>query len=430
MGITSSLTLGGRLEATSRLVSGGAGMTAGLPFGEVEMGAALSRERSASGWSGYLSYAYNGRPIGFGSSIKLTSSRYSTVSLPSSNDRALKEVQAYVSVQAARNLRFQGQLASERFREGLRRDRVSLSAAYQAGRAHLFLGAGRTRGDGGGFENEIFGGVSWSFGGGARASVSVQDGRATAEFQQSLPTGPGLGYLAQMSAGDRASVARARLQYQTPFGRYELFRDQTSGGGSSQFSASGGIVAIGGALHATRTVRNGFALLRVGGVPGVRGFLSNRPIGRTGSGGDLLVPELISNYGNQLSISDQDVPADYAVEATKKLVAPPYRGGAIVRFPVRRIQSVTGKLEIDTPAGTVVPAFGQITIDRKGGLTISPLGRNGEFYLDELAPGAYPATIEYREGTCAFTLAIPKSQESFVNLGRIVCSRSIRTAKR
>jgi outer membrane usher protein len=430
VGLSDSLTAAGRLEATSDVLSGGAGVTAGLPLGEVELGAAWSRERSSSGASGYLSYAYNGRPVAFGASVKLTSDRYSTVSLPSANDRPRTELQGYLSVQAARDLRLAGQLVSERFRDGIRRDRASLSAAYQIGRANLFLGAARSRQDDGNFANEVFGGIAWSFGGGARASVSVQDGRATAEVQQSLPSGPGIGYLAQVREGDGDPGFRGRLQYQSSFGRYELFHDRTGDANSTSFNATGGIVAIGGGLHATRPVRDGFALVQVGGVPGVRGYLSNRPVGRTGSGGNLFVPDLISYYGNRLSISDQDVPDDYAIDATQKLVAPTYRGGAVVRFPVRRIRSLTGWLEIDGPSGTVVPSFGSLVIDRKGGRTTSPLGKKGEFYLDEFSPGQYAAVVEYRDGSCGFTLEVPTSQETFVNLGRIVCSAKIRTAKR
>jgi len=431
VGLTDSVTAGARLEATPDLYSGGAGVTTGLPFGEVELGAAWSRGRDSSGASGYLSWAYNGRPVAFGASVKLTSARYATVSMPAASDRPRTEVQAHLSVQATRDLRLSGQVASEHFRDSLRRDRASLSAAYQVGPANLFLGGARSRRDDGTFADEVFGGIAWSFGGGARASVSVADGRGTAEVQQSLPSGPGIGYLAQVLTGRGDSSLRGRLQYQSSFGRYELFHDRTGGASSSTtFNATGGVVAIGGGLHATRPVRDGFALIQVGGVGGVRGFLSNRPVGRTGSDGDLLVPDLISYYANRLSISDQDVPDDYAIAATQKLVAPPYRGGAVVRFPVRRIRSLTGSVQVDAPSGMIVPSYGSLVIDRKGGRSTSPLGKNGEFYLDEFAPGKYAATVVYREGTCGFLLEIPASPETFVNLGRIVCSGRERTAKR
>jgi outer membrane usher protein len=78
----------------------------------------------------------------------------------------------------------------------------------------------------------------------------------------------------------------------------------------------------------------------------------------------------------------------------------------------------------------IVPSFGSLVIDRKGGRTTSPLGKKGEFYLDEFSPGQYAAVVEYRDGSCGFTLEVPTSQETFVNLGRIVCSAKIRTAKR
>ena len=169
----------------------------------------------------------------------------------------------------------------------------------------------------------------------------------------------------------------------------------------------------------TRPVQDSFALVRVPGVENVRVYSSNIVVGRTDSNGDLLVPNLLSYYGNRLSIEDRDIPLSYEVAAVEKTIAPPYRGGAFVEFPVRQIRSVTGSVTI----GNAVPAFGQLTLTGEGKTYDSPLGRGAEFYFENIGAGAYDAVVESAEGTCRFRLAIPAGSEPVVKLGRHSCTR-------
>jgi outer membrane usher protein FimD/PapC len=77
-------------------------------------------------------------------------------------------------------------------------------------------------------------------------------------------------------------------------------------------------------------VRNSFALVRVPGVDGVRAYASHQEIGRTNRRGNLLIPDLLPYYGNELNIADTDIPIDYTVPDVRITLAPPYRGGAVV----------------------------------------------------------------------------------------------------
>jgi outer membrane usher protein len=180
-------------------------------------------------------------------------------------------------------------------------------------------------------------------------------------------------------------------------------------------------VAIDGSIYATRPVQQSYALIRVPDVGGVRGFSSNQEVGRTSESGDLLVPDLLSYYGNRLSISDQDVPLDYSIEATEKVVSPPHRGGAIVSFPVRKVRSVTGSLTVREGGIAVVPASGELRVRVGESESVSPVGNGGEFYLENVPSGRHPAKVEFEGGTCRFLLEIPASAERFLNLGPVVC---------
>src|ERR1700687_4599161 len=106
----------------------------------------------------------------------------------------------------------------------------------------------------------------------------------------------------------------------------------------------GGIAAIGGGLYATRPLQQGFALIQVPGVEGVRGYFENQEVGRTNSSGNLLVPNMLPYYGDGLSIADRDVPIGYGIGKLREVVAVPNHGGAVVRFDVARVESVTGTM--------------------------------------------------------------------------------------
>jgi outer membrane usher protein len=140
----------------------------------------------------------------------------------------------------------------------------------------------------------------------------------------------------------------------------------TGGTGHTNVSVAGALVGIGGDLYATRPVRNSFALVRVPGVAGVRTYSSHQEIGRTNRGGNLLIPDLLPYYGNELNIDDTDIPIDYTVPDVDITLAPPYRGGAVVLFPVRRIQRATGTVVLLTAAGEEHPSFGELTIVAEG----------------------------------------------------------------
>ena len=49
--------------------------------------------------------------------------------------------------------------------------------------------------------------------------------------------------------------------------------------------------------------------------------------------------------------------------------------------------------------------------------------RDGEFYVEDLPPGTYEATIDSRESVCRFRLTVPAGSAAVVDLGSIVCTQ-------
>jgi len=430
-GLTNSLTVGGRWEAAPDLVSGGPTVTAALPFGAMELSAAASNEAGLAGTAASLAYSYSGGRVGLGGSLRLLSDHYANLSLKALEDRPLVEANAFISTAISRNLSTGVQYSSANFRDAGQTRRVSLFSTLRlSDRANLFLSASHASRTDQPTSNEAFLGLTYSLGGNTTANLSqgIQNGQPTTTLavQQSPPVGTGLGYRFQGNANEQQVQGNnGRLEYQAPFGEYELGYDRSNKGqGTTSFRAAGGVVAIGGNVFFTRPVGQSFALIQVPGIKGVRGYASNQEIGRTNAKGNLLVPNLLPYYGNRLGIADEDIPLNYSIEAKEELVAPPLRGGVVVRFPIQRIQALTGTVVVEAEGKTIIPVYGQLKVSVDGKSVESPIGEQGEFYLENLAPGHYPAKVEYTQRNCQFSLKVPASDQPLVNLGQLQCIAS------
>jgi outer membrane usher protein len=280
---------------------------------------------------------------------------------------------------------------------------------------------------------EASAGLTVMFGGrtGITSAVSrkAKGSLASVDLQRSLPAAAGVGYQLHGEAGSHDGLSGS-LQLQSDYGRYEIRRDALlAGHASTRVHASGGVAAIGGHLFATRAIYNSFALVEVPGVDGVRAYSSNQEVGRTAGGGRLLIPNLLPYYANAVQIADADVPLDFVVPVSQFLLAPPYRGGAVVRFPVQRLRRVVGAVTVDTLNPTGDLSFGEIAVVIDGARVTSPVGRDGEFYFEDLPAGEHQATVTRGTNSCTAVLTIAASDRALVNLGRVPCSASTEASK-
>ncbi len=438
LGITDGLTAGLRLELSGTLASGGPTLTARLPWGwgEMEATGAASREGTRGGQAASLAYNFPGRPLSFGGLLKLQDRHYATLSLRAADDRARLEASAFIGVQVGPRASLTLQATRSDMRDGERLLRASAFASVRlTERANLVLNVSHTRltgdtttsgaGTTSGSTSEAFVSLIYFFGNSTTGSASYdQRGSARSgivDVEKPLPVGTGFGYRVHASRDDGQDLAAGTLQYQGPYGRYEATYEHAEGKGATALSAAGGVIAIGGAVYPTRPIQEGFALIRTPGLGGVRAYANNQEIGQTNSRGDVPVPNLLAYYGNRLAIRDEDIPLDYRVDIIEKTVAPPFRGGALVTFPVQRIQSLIGFILLEVSGQIMTPAYGQLSVTADGKRFESPIGKQGEFYLENVPAGQHSATLEYGERLCQFTLRVPASDERVVNLGTLRC---------
>jgi len=129
--------------------------------------------------------------------------------------------------------------------------------------------------------------------------------------------------------------------------------------------------------------------------------ISNQVVGTTSQNGNLLVPNLLSYYGKPHRDRRQGHSLDYNIGLPEMTIAPPYRGGAVVSFPIRRVQSVSGIVVVEDQGKATVPSYGQITVQVEGKPVDSPLDEAGSFYLENVPPGSYAAEVQYATGCAA-----------------------------
>ncbi len=426
IGVTDRFTLGARLEASEHLVSGGATATLLTPLGGLNLAVAASGAEEGAGVAASAAWSFVSRRLGAGLAVHAASARYATLSTSPSEDRTILEITASTSTALGSrgSLGMQYALVIDRDRGAS--FRVSASTNLQiTKRISAVLLVGRSLlPDGSAPVNAL---LSLSFapssGPTISAGVEVQDTHVAglADVSQPLGRGEGFGYHVSGAVSDQPR-AQATGQYQGAHGLYGVTAEVAPGQQHLTLEAAGALVAVAGAgVFATRPIQDSFAVIRVPGIAGVRGYLDNQEVGRTNGAGNLLLPALLPYYGNRLRIEEQDLPLDYGVPATEQVIAPTFRGGSLALFSVARVHFFRGKLTIKGGA-RAVPSFGELSVQSGKKTIVSPLARNGAFELEDLATGDHPATVTYQGGECAFTLRIPESLEHIVDLGSISCA--------
>ena len=431
VGVTDTLTLGGRAEASRDLFSGGAGASMRTRIGDIEASGAVSRHAGQSGSAGAGTYRYLGQRVSFGGTLRVFSRSYANLSIVEEGTslRLLRDGNAFFSLLVPHGS-LTMQWTQNRFPNQPANDRVALLTSLAVSRSTLLFSIGQAN-QAGRRHTEYFAGVGIYGPHNTTANLSVSGGggvsQQTVEVQHPLPVGTGFGYRLLSRSGGGTNNGDALLQYNAPFGRYDIGLDPYHVDSKPSIDASGGFVYEKGAFEFTRAVQDSYALVRVPGVPNVRVYLSNQLVGRTDAKGNLLIPNLLSYYGNTVRIDDRDIPLDYDVRQIQQTIAPPYRAGAYFEFPVQRVRTIVGSIVVHTAEGDIPPAFGELTLTDRLRTYTSPLGRQGELYLENVPPGTFSGAVEYSGGQCSVTIVVPPTGENFVKLGRLPCTPARKT---
>lgn len=428
-GLTDAITVGAGLEADDDVANAGPEV-AFTPwrFGEVTASGRFSRSGQDSGQAFAAGYRYWSRPLDLVFSTSHSTAGYATVSGGETAARSAVRAAATVSAGVLGALGFS--YARENQGEGTpsRQAAVSWSRDFwnQVSVYATFRHVWEET------ERDEFA-LTVQYSPWNRASLSARydrrEGAAATEVEssQSLPEGEGFGWRAV--GRDKGSVESAEvdLQYNSRRASWRAQVDGVDPGAgerswNAEVSVAGGLFSAGGSLGLSRPVQDAFAVVEVGGVPGVRVRRNGEEIGRTDGAGRIMIPRLDSFNDNDITIADKDVPMNYTIDQLTHTVSPAYRQGAYVVFQVKRFQAVSGFLRLRDAAGVRPLEHRELSLIVDGKATVIATAKGGEFYLENLAPGSYEVRFTEDAGPGRCVVVVPESTEVVVEIGEVDCA--------
>jgi len=426
-GFSNSVTIGYAAEASSSLLNIGPSVSfPAFNRGVVSASFAVSNNSGKSGLSGAIGYTYQSRSINAGLFLMSDSREYSNIVMKPSDDKA--------------RLRFTGTIGFGGKRTGFLGAEYSQADMYQAGRVSriavsynktltdrvaLFITASQTQDIE--INDEIFFGIHVYLGKSISGSANYTRRDDTeirrVTVQKNLPPGNGFGFRTDMVNTNDTNYVNGVVSYQNSYGLYKANVTGSEGDTDYGLSASGGIGYIDKSIFFSRPITDSFAKVKVDKLEDVRVYYYGNEVGRTNKNGELIITNVRSFHDNKIGIESQDIPIDYSIESLSRYISPSFRSGSLVEFEVNRIQAVTGHLYIIRDGAKIPAEFTRLYVQVKGGVVEGLVGRNGEFYLENLPSGRHPAKSVYEEEECGFDIIIPESAEMFLDLGDIICEK-------
>jgi outer membrane usher protein len=262
--------------------------------------------------------------------------------------------------------------------------------------------------------------VSTSFGGRRNASANVSQNRSNSqlrmEMQSSLPNGPGIGYRVGKTVGALERFD-GRFTSQTEYGRYDIEADRLGNSTSIRTSASGAVAWLADRPYFAREIHDGFAVARVGSVQDVRVYVENQEVGRSDKDGRILLPRLRPYEINRIRIEPVDLPFAAEVPTISLEVAPAYRSGIVINFPVTTPSFAL--LRALQHSGEPVPAGATVHLSGKEQGSIA--GLDGAIYATG-PEGWTEVTVDWSEQRCQFEIVLPARTTAFPHLGDFECA--------
>lgn len=430
-GFTNALTGGGRVELSEHLASAGVDVAVAPGFGEVDLaigGSLDHRQNNRRGLAASASYGHSNGTVSTSTALKAVSPHYATLNLLATDDRDLVEwsSSSSIAVSSAFSLATRIAYALRRDSEPLARAQTALqsriaaalslrlvhTASYSSVRAweqsatlmlSLLLPEHHS--------------VS------ASHSQSARGPNTNLRIARSVPGRTGVGYNASATRASDQVLLHGSAQARSNYGRLSASATHSQGRPHTLIDGAVGIALVPGAgLFVSQPIEQSFGVIQIPGVKGVRGYLNNQEVGRTNSDGDLFVPGLLPYYANRLRIENSDLPVDVQADDDEVMIAPSYRGAAVVTFEARRVSLSRGEIELLRKDGSSSPArYGDIKVLTQDRAFTSPLGEHGEFEFDGLGPGAWQAEVVSQTGHCTITLHVPHEPAFIHNLGLISC---------
>jgi len=427
-GLTTKFTVEGSLEGTPGTFMAGAG-------GVVQVGnlGVINFSAAASTGLGQLGAQFSGgaqrigRRFSLGASASVAGRNYRDVAAMNGDGAPRKLISAFASVSLRRfgsaGIAYGGidqdaAVAAVQLNVTPSQHSHVVSANYSRQFRHVSIYASEFRnfaGTSGSSGLQV--GLTIPFG--RRSSVDVSassDGYGQVQAQQSAPQIGDWGYQGYVSGGN-SDHEFGLVQYKSPVGLFTAGVDRSAGHTSLRLESQGAASFVDRSLFLSNTIYDSFAIVDTGPLPDVRVLQENRDVGRTGSSGRLLVPDMRSFDRNHIAIEPTDIPPDVTIRDVTREVRPQDRSGVVVRFPIKISHGAL--LRLVDEEGVPLPVGCAATL-RASGATV-PIGYDGEAYVEDLSP-QNELTVERLDGRhCTASFAYRPVRGDIPSIGPLRC---------
>lgn len=428
VGVNDWLTAGFQAEATRELASGGPSFVLRSDtLGILSLSALASRDRksSRSGAAGSVIYSFQRGPFAAFLSARRSTRPFVSLASREGSGPPLEEQSASLSYSVTRLGTLSASWRDSHPRNEQATRSATLGYSVPIGRDWLFQATWRHN-TGALSGREFFASVHYVASRDYTTFASIRDDGRTrsgsVQIGNLAPTGEGVGYrvAADVTTTPEGTtrVVSPELTYRSRYATVQANATSLSGAGAAgtglySVSVSGALAYVGGIVGLSRSIDDSFAVARIEPpAEGVRVYLNQQEMGRTDGSGTLFLPRLVSWVENHVAIDERDVPIDRSIEEKSRGLVPYARSGSVLAFKAPLLRSLSGSLKLWRDGMLVPLEFVLVSVLVQGKMVEMPTGREGDFYIENLPPGDYPASVEVQGRTCRFTLSIPHSDEA------------------
>jgi outer membrane usher protein len=247
------------------------------------------------------------------------------------------------------------------------------------------------------------------------ADVSSYAGRTSAAVRvaQAASAEGGWAWRATAEGGDRNRV-EGEVRRVSDYGDLGIGAAATDEGLAARVFGSGSVVWMGGAPRLSARTGDAFVMVDTG-MPGVEISVENRPAGRTGRDGRLLIERLPAYTPTRIAVRPESVALGARIEGVSAEVRPPRGAGVNVKLPVREITSALATLVL--PDGSPVPVGARVTLN---GRPSGVVGYDGASYLTFLQ-SENRLEVDLPTGRCLVEVPHVRPTKDLPEIGPLVC---------
>lgn len=416
-GVSDTLTLGLRSEISADLQTGGLSAAMLNPAFGVSGGAvAVSSDNGESGMLTSLRHEYRSRRFTIGANVDYASKAYRGLGevrpRPQVSSRAFVGLSFENLGHANLNWTYRDEWSGQSFSS------LGLGWSVPVGRAVFNMSAFRTLEP----SPEFFGAVRMSIPLGRGVSSGGAEYRrrrfgASASYHRSPKTDGGFGYDIAASSNE-VDRLDAGLAHRSRIADVKVDYSSVDGADGVRGSIRGGVAAVGGRLHASRSVNNSMAVVKVGEQEGVKVYVDRQMSGRTGKDGKALLTNLRPFEDNEITFDPLDVGLEENIGEEAIMIRPGLRTGHVASFDVRR--GVNMMLAVRREDGRFLPE-GAVMRDMRLG-TKYPVGAEGQVYIAN-AQNVSRLSFEMLDDRCVVDVVPPAqiASQPIMNGGQAVC---------